>query len=218
MYDEELLSMDVDIGRILDKLRQLKLMDNTMIIFTSDHGEEFWEHGGFEHGHTLHRELLEVPLIIKWPGVLPAGRIVNDQVRTIDVMPTIMELLDIKYSGDLAGQSLLPLVKGEGPGDRVAFSENLYYYEEQKAVTTGKYKLIYTPGSGNTKLYDVEIDPEEKKDIAAERPVETSQLREQLLDWVKDCQTKASALHKGKEPVLIKDAILMRRLRSLGYL
>ncbi len=217
MYDEELLFIDENIGRILDKLQQLELMDNTLIIFTSDHGEEFWEHGGFEHGHTLYRELLEVPLIIKWPGVLPAGKVINDQVRLIDIMPTIIELLDIKHSGDLAGRSLLPLISGEEQGDRAAFSENLYYYQERKSVTTGKHKLIYTPDSGDAELYDLEADPGEKINIAAEIPNETSQLKEKLLDWIKDCQARASALHKGKEPVPVRDEEVIQRLKSLGY-
>jgi len=217
IYDEEILAMDELIGRILDKLQQLDLAKNTMVIFASDHGEEFWEHGGFEHGHTLYHELLKVPLIIKLPGILPAGKIVGNQVSLLDVMPTVLELLGIKYDASLAGKSLLPLIRVEERGDRTAFSENLFYYMEQKAMTTGKYKLIYSPDTGDSELYDLEADPAEQKNIAAEQPEKALQLKEELLIWLRDCQTKALALHQGKKSEPVANEEVIRRLKSLGY-
>jgi arylsulfatase A-like enzyme len=219
LYDEEVLFVDENIDKILKKLRKLNLIENTIIIFTSDHGEEFWEHGAFEHGHTLYRELLQVPLLIRFPQSLPSGKTIDAQVRTIDIMPTVLEMLGVKHDIPLTGKSLLPLVRGEEKGGRTAFSESLAYYEERKSIKKGKYKLIYFPDSKISELYYLETDPQEKNNVFSQRKKEALSLKEELITWMKDSEKLAQKLSKGEKSKPVKlDKKTKKELKSLGYI
>ena len=102
--------MDVEIGRLLEGLQALDLADNTLIAFIGDHGEEFLDHGRTWHGHTLYGELVNVPLLLWWPGGVPAGVTVDETVRSIDLMPTLLALSGLTAPRRIQGQSLLPLM------------------------------------------------------------------------------------------------------------
>jgi hypothetical protein len=118
-YAAELAWTDAQIGRILDRLDELGVADRTLVVVTADHGEEFFEHGNLGHRSTLHEELVQVPLILRLPGRLPAGRRVAGLVSTIDVVPTALELLGLPPLGGLASRSFVDLVEGrEGGGER----------------------------------------------------------------------------------------------------
>ena len=105
LYDDEIAEVDRQVGRVLDALAEQGLADNTLVVCVSDHGEEFWDHGGVEHGHTLYDELLHVPWLMRWPSRLPAGRRVRTVVSTIDVAPTVQELIGLPTSAALDGVS-----------------------------------------------------------------------------------------------------------------
>ncbi|MHC4752727.1 MAG: sulfatase, partial [Planctomycetota bacterium] len=110
-YDGSIRAMDTEIGRLLERLEELGLDENTLVVFISDHGEEFLEHGKMGHGGTsVYSELTHVPLIVRWPGVVPEGAEVLETVRTIDLMPTILELCRLPVPEAVQGQSLVPLL------------------------------------------------------------------------------------------------------------
>ena len=107
-YDGSIRGMDVEIGRVLERLRTLGLEEKTLVVFTSDHGEEFLEHGRMFHGQTVYGELANVPLIVRQPGAVPQGLVVNDTVQSIDIMPTILELSGLAVPEGAQGRSLAP--------------------------------------------------------------------------------------------------------------
>jgi arylsulfatase A-like enzyme len=134
-YDGSIRAMDTEIGRIFERLEELGLDDKTLVIFISDHGEEFLDHGGFGHG-TVYSEGIHVPLIIRWPGVVPEGVEVFETVRTIDLMPTILELCRLPLPEGMQGQSLLPLFAAA----RRASDESIAKSDRNAAFTTGQWR------------------------------------------------------------------------------
>jgi arylsulfatase A-like enzyme len=177
LYDGEIAFTDEAIGDLLQGLEKLDLRERTLIVFLSDHGEEFFEHKGYGHGHTLFREVIEVPLIFSLPGVLPEGVRLSRQVRLVDVMPTILDLLDIDVDVRLEGTSLTPWLVGEGRAPmvrggmfppEVAYSEGLRRGGERKSVATQTWKLIYDVATEEEILLNLEQDPGEMNNLAGE--------------------------------------------------
>ena len=111
-YDGSIRGMDAEIGRLLEGLQNLDLADNTLVAFIGDHAEEFLEHGQTWHGHSLYGELVNAPLLLWWPKGVPAGRTVDETVRSIDLMPTLLALSGLSAPDEIQGQSLLPLIDG----------------------------------------------------------------------------------------------------------
>ena len=109
-YDGSIRGMDVEIQRVLERLRELGLDRRTMVVFASDHGEEFLDHGGSFHGHSVYGELTRVPLILRYPGKVPAGVSIDETVQMIDLMPTLLELSGLPAPDGLQGQSAVPLL------------------------------------------------------------------------------------------------------------
>ena len=112
-YDGSILGMDAEIGRLLESLRSLGIDKSTFVVFTSDHGEEFFEHGRMFHGQSTYGELNHVALILRRPGSIPANLRLPETVRTIDVMPTLLEMSGLKGPSSMQGRSLFPLL-GKG--------------------------------------------------------------------------------------------------------
>jgi arylsulfatase A-like enzyme len=179
LYDGEIAFTDEAVVELLEGLEQRGLADNTLVVFLSDHGEEFFEHGGFEHGHCLYDEVIKVPLILRMPGIIPAGVRLSRQVRLIDVAPTILDLVGIPAPAHFEGASLKPMLTGNGgpparencllpPG--VAFSEALMHGREQKSVTAFPTKLIHSMDSGEDLVFDLEQDPFELEDLGSGSP------------------------------------------------
>jgi len=175
LYDGEIAFTDEAIGDLLQGLEELDLRDKTLIVFLSDHGEEFFEHKGYGHGHTLFREVINVPLIFSLPGVLPDGARLSRQARLVDVMPTILDLLDINVDGRFEGASLVPSLTGEVPATsvrdgmfppEVAYSEGLRRGGERKSLTTHSWKLIYDVADEKELLLNLQQDPGEMNDLA----------------------------------------------------
>src|SRR5205814_5527591 len=111
-YDGGIRSGDTIVGKLLAALRSRDLLDETVVIVTADHGEEFYDHGNWGHGHSVYNELLHVPLIVRYPARFPRGVRVDSTVMTIDVMPTILELAGVRSAAPMAGQSLVALATG----------------------------------------------------------------------------------------------------------
>ncbi|MGH9175010.1 MAG: sulfatase, partial [Vicinamibacterales bacterium] len=110
-YDGSIRGLDTEMGRLFERLKGLGLDDRTLVVFTADHGEEFLDHGRTFHGQSVYGELTQVPLMMRWPGVLPAGRVVDDVVQTIDIMPTLLAISGLAAPAEVQGQSLVPLIR-----------------------------------------------------------------------------------------------------------
>lgn len=162
-YDEEIAFVDAELGRLLASLRAAGALDDTYVILTSDHGEELFEHQGFEHGHSLHQEVLHVPLIVSGPGIEP--RRIATPVSLLDVPATICALTGAKPGG-IEGTPLVRALRGEGEAPRNLLAEGTLYGEHQSALLAWPRKLIVRP-SGSL-AFDLERDPGER----ARKPIE----------------------------------------------
>lgn len=214
LYDAEIAENDEAFGALVDLLVQRKLWDDTVIVFVADHGEEFGDHGGWEHGKTLYDEMLDVPLIVRIPGA--GGQVVERQAQQVDVVPTILDALGLKVPADLEGRSLLTF-SGEpvaDPQEEPAFS----WLEERSlrsaAVTTPEWRLVEKrfPVSGSF-LYDRRADPGERRNLAREQPVRAGYLRAQLLAAERSRLGTLKALEA--KPL---DPETQNQLKALGYL
>jgi arylsulfatase A-like enzyme len=145
LYDAEIRYFDSNFKTIFENLKKLGIFDRTLIILTADHGEEFWDHNGFEHGHTLYNELLHVPLIMKYSSHLPSKRL-SFYVQLVDLFPTILSLSKIQNNFHLRGQNLIPNVLNDAPLNNEIFLEALSFGAEKKAIIKDGWKLIENTG------------------------------------------------------------------------
>jgi arylsulfatase A-like enzyme/Tfp pilus assembly protein PilF len=210
-YDGEIATADEQIGRLLSALKDSGQLDSTIVVVVGDHGESLGEHGELQHGFFIYDAALHIPLIIAGPGV-PA-KAVSEQVRIVDVMPTVLELLSVPQPEGVQGQSLMPLARGEAL-DLLAYSETWYPryhygWSELTSVRDGRFKFIAAP---RRELYDITADPGETKDLSLENTRMADALERALQDVSKRTSTRAVA----QKPQAI-DAETEQRLRALGY-
>jgi arylsulfatase A-like enzyme len=218
LYERALRYLDKQVGRLLHFLQESDPDRENIVILVSDHGEEFLEHGRWGHWETnLHDEILKVPLIIHLPS-RKDSQIVGQQVSTIDVMPTILDLCGIKEFSGLIGQSLVPLWSGEEDRyqDTVAISEMWRENRHIIAARTQNYKYIWDSRDPDLpELYDLIADPRELQNI-----------RDQWPEIIKDFHvhvgnTLAQMSRTGQEvlsPSPDMDGAMVSRLRDLGYI
>jgi arylsulfatase A-like enzyme len=210
-YDEEIAFVDQELGRLFGLLEDQGLWDQTLIILTSDHGEEFLDHGGFEHGHSMFQEVLRVPLMIWGPGVR-SGR-VESPVSLLDLKPTILDAMGIEVDESLEGVSLWDsLQTGARQKHRELLAQNVLWGREHQAIVSWPYKLIHYPKSDRRQLFDLAGDPEEAMDLAESKPAVAEQLERRLLDRLADLQIGAV----GSGVKLTEE--MEEELRALGYL
>lgn len=220
LYDREVRYTDDQIGRLVEALREVGIWDQTLFIIGSDHGEEFWEHDGLMHGHTLYDENLWVPLIFRFPGAIPAGKVVEQPVRMLDLMPTILDMWGVPGSPEMQGISLLPLIRGEEAREApVAFAEALLYFDELKSMVKDGYKLVLNPSSGKVMLFDLADDPKERWDLARTDSTRAQQMLGELREWMRASAAQAESLpHTEGGSKAHIDADTEAQLRALGYL
>jgi arylsulfatase A-like enzyme len=220
LYDAGVRQLDAELQRFFDFLRDRGLFEESLLVLTSDHGEEFLDHGGVLHGSNQFQETLRVPLLIRGPGI-PAVRIRETPVSLVDIVPTVLALLDIPAPADLDGRDLSPLWRNRTGGDdgiagfadRYLFSESDHqiaaFEHNTRAVRQGRYKLHHDLLTGIQVLYDLQRDPQEREDLAHAKPDLTQRLRAQL-DRIGRARRK-----KGRGIELSEEEI--RKLKSLGY-
>jgi len=223
LYAAEVRYVDENIGRIVAALKRMGLYDPSLILFLSDHGEEFWEHDGFEHGHTLYEEVLRVPLIVKLPRRQAAGRVVSHAVTTESVAPTLLDLCGIareKSKDDAAGLSVhwagvdsLNSVWG-----RPIYSTGQLYYADHEAILFGRHKYIVSRVDGAEELYDLKADPGETVSIAPQKPELLDRARRHLAAHHQRAQRLRERLGISGTEQTELDPGTIRRLRSLGYM
>ena len=211
LYDGEIRYTDLHFGRVLEALDRTGFTANTMVVVVSDHGEEFMDHGGLRHGHTLYRELVRVPLLIRAPGIAPSR--VHELVRTVDLLPTVLDIVGLPSPAGIAGRSLVPRMRGE-PEEvlpalaEIALSEPL----TMDSVITERVKLVQHASGDVRELYDLEKDLLERQDLHAERPDEAERLSSLL------AELKARAAERSRTaPELVFTPGQLDDLRKLGY-
>ena len=231
-YDASIRAMDVEVGRLMERLRGLGLADKTLVAFTADHGEELLEHGQHWHGNSTYGEMLNVPLLLHWPGVVPAGLVVERTTQSIDLMPTLLELSLLDTPEAAQGRSLVPLLAspeapaslGWTPGP--AFSERKEIPSEPTgyprdtdsyAIVADGWKLIQHTRRPDDfpeyELFDHERDPLNLDDVAADHPERVQALASALTAWRERAESQQVAVEtEGLSPEE------ERRLRSLGYI
>lgn len=214
-YDGEIAYLDLHIGRLLSRLRDLGLYDNTCIIVTSDHGEALGERNLVLHGVSVYQDQIHVPLIIKLPHQ-EAPRVVNTPVSLIDVLPTVMELLEYEIPDNVEGRSLLPSNDGD---PRSVISESfpsgmmLELNEEfdrvERSIISGRFKYVHST-SGKRELYDLSSDPRELNTLH-ETNLLSLELQGKLDEWL-------ASTYRQYEMVDRLDEDALDRLRALGYI
>ncbi|MFB3921964.1 MAG: sulfatase-like hydrolase/transferase [Terriglobia bacterium] len=217
LYDGEVAFADSQLARLFDFLRKSGLYDRTLIVLLADHGESLGEHGEDEHGFFIYNSTLHVPLIFKLPRGEGAPRVVRRLVGTIDVAPTVLDLLHLRdgLSRQFQGTSLASDILGKGgAAARPVYSETYYPrdsfgWSELACLTTDRYKYIQAP---HPELYEIDQDPQEMRNLYGENSALAASLREQLTGVERRYSSTQAAL---AGPPLSPESV--EKLKSLGY-
>jgi len=205
LYDGEIRLLDIEIEKYIKTLESLCILDETIIVITADHGEALLERGILGHSScslegNLYDENIKIPLIIRYPPLIPKGKIINEQVSQVDIMPTIFDILEIKKPERVDGVSLLPLIKEEKKKYRqecfamtqpagwqaLETDERMIY-----CIRTPEWKLIYNYDPKNKKntyyeLYNLKKDPNEKENLINKNLKIKEKLKRKLRNWIKN--------------------------------
>lgn len=207
LYDEEILSFDAGLRELFDGLEERGLLDETLVVIASDHGEAFLEHGQIKHCYTVYDNETRVPLLLRSPRL--GARRVDTWVQNLDITPTLLDYLGIPWQElGMRGDSLRPVLEsGADPG--FAYSS----MGPWRSVNDARHKLVVHLGRNDWKLYDLDTDPAESTDVLREQRRVFHDLREALEGWALEVEGEEKLedrLQQGKE---IED-----ELRNLGYL
>jgi arylsulfatase A-like enzyme/Flp pilus assembly protein TadD len=214
LYDGEVAYVDRELGRLFEAIGKKSPADKTLIAILSDHGESLGDHGEFTHGVFLYESTMELAFLMKGPGV-PAGLRVKQQARTIDLLPTVLDLLGGRATPETQGVSLVPAFGGKPAGTDYSYAETLYPkmnmgWTELRAVRTNRWKYIRAP---KPELYDLEKDRDESSNVIGQHPEEVRKLE----DYLKKVAAAGGGVNEKIETSLA-DQKTLDALKSLGYL
>ena len=232
-YDGSILAMDAEMGRLLERLRTLGLDRDTLVVFVGDHGEEFLEHGRTFHGQSAYGELANVPLMARWPAGLEAGKVVEQTVSIIDLMPTLLEASGLEAPAEAQGQSLLSLISPRAARpfrERPVLIEKHRSFEpvggppprdtESFAYVANGWKLVHNTvrprGGPEFELYETSQDPLDARDVAAANPEVVARLAKELASF--RAKVQAARLAPDTDAAKSLSPEELERLRSLGYI
>ena len=221
LYDGEITYHDHYFGKFLERLRAMGVLDDTLLVITSDHGEEFDDHGSWGHGHSVYNELLRVPLIFYFPGNVPEGARVSDVVTTAGIAATVTELLGLPAMPDVEVPSLVPYLRGGTPArPSVAFSD---FMDDRRVATAAGAKLIVR-GNLTATLFDLERDLKEKEQLpVSARPITGRYLRVLLSlysgadnrqRWLEGGEGRGAKIDTESSKL---DDVTRKQLEELGY-
>jgi len=215
LYDAEIAFNDRQFGLFLEELKRRGLYHDSLVVFTSDHGEELFDHGGVSHGQTLFREVLDVPLIVKWPrGIAPPPGTNASPAQLLDILPTVLDCAGLPLPSGLEGRSLLRSPPAEAP----AAGRGILSYLDLdgvllQSVTQGRWKLVRTGPLDASRprldLYDLE-EGRETNDVRGLHPALAAHLASQL-------EAEAARRPRTPPPQAVLPATVVERLRALGY-
>jgi choline-sulfatase len=217
-YEGEIAYTDEMMGRLLARIDRLGQRDRTLVVFVSDHGESLGEHGEEEHGFFVYDSAIHVPLMMRLPGRLRRGIRVTSAAQSIDIVPTVLDLLGLSSAApaSLRGRSLVPAMSGrEDTEPIVTYSETLFPrihfgWSELRSVRIGHWKYILAP---RPELYDLATDPGERRNRYAAEGSRAASMRSRLLDAMGGSLETGVVAGNGAMP----DAATMAKLASLGY-
>jgi arylsulfatase A-like enzyme len=223
-YDEEIHFTDRKIGELLEFLEEKKWLDSTLVVVTGDHGEGLMDHGHMSHGVTIYEEAVKVPLIFHWPGQLPGGRVLSGPATLLDVAPTILDLVGLPSEHrSFRGTSLAASMRSGTPIDRnrkVFLQRRTYDSKkvaqgipvegEKYAVVEGDWKYIEALEGHTRELYNLKIDPDERRNVAADHPEKARALSEGIATWKRANTPDAPTASEESEEDL-------KKLEALGY-
>jgi arylsulfatase A-like enzyme/Flp pilus assembly protein TadD len=218
-YDGEVAWSDELVGRLDDALARSGLRNDTLLVVTSDHGEGLGEHGESVHGFFVYESTLRVPLLVRGPGIA-AGRRIAATVGSVDVMPTVLDLLGVGNPAGttLSGRSLAAVLRGgQAPPEAAAYAESLlpllhYGWSDLRTIREGRWKYIQAPRS---ELYDLAHDPGEERNLVEQEPARAAALRAALAAHLAR-EREAPASADGGTAAIPPD--LLEKLGALGYL
>jgi arylsulfatase A-like enzyme len=219
LYHGEIAFSDHALGLLMEQLRELAIADQTITLLTSDHGEEFWEHGTRGHGQTLFDEVLRVPLIVNYPPRVPPGQRVDRPVSLMDVIPTLLDLAQLPIPPELSGRSLF---EADEPEEVTLLSTLHLGGVNQVASREGRWKLIWDQDSDQRVLFDTAANPGEMDDLSAEQPERLRAMSKRMIAQLRESRERSRALHGDKATEKITPDRLPRvereLLETLGYL
>ncbi|HET6304872.1 MAG TPA: sulfatase [Myxococcota bacterium] len=215
LYDGEIRYTDEVLGKVLDGLDRRGRLANALVVVTADHGEEFFEHGGKGHRRTLFEEVVRVPLVVRWPGRVEAGRVVEDPVRLVDVMPTLLALAGVELPVAVQGRDLGPLLRGETLPEAPALLELRRPRRHLRALRTAERKLV-SDARGRSLLFDLVRDPREAHPLRAREVV--AEARRELDRTLEAALGFRDGLASRGAVGTPLDREMRERLEALGYL
>jgi arylsulfatase A-like enzyme len=218
MYAEEVRYADQCVGELLAGIKAAGLWDRSLIVISADHGEELFDHGGVDHGHTMHEELLHVPLLVKWPAGVSADRRVAQTVELPSLAATFLEVAGVDVNDRGAAP---PLPRRNGERGQAVYSEAPLYGAEQTALTTDRWRVIYHPTEPSRErqfeVYDRRSDRAEQHDEAATGAAADLRARlRQDTEQARLAVARRAAQGAPESAPLTEDA--KRQLRALGYM
>lgn len=211
LYDGGIRSMDDWFGDFRKFLEERDLYDRAILVFISDHGDEFEEHDSVFH-ERVYSPVTRVPFLIRYPGGV-GSQVVHRAVETLDLMPTLLASVGLPVPDNLQGQDLLPLIRGEEGHRELAVSESPFF-GRRVAIATSDYRLISTERGSLSELYAYRDDPLEQIDLAAQKPEVVERLGQAVSSWE---ALVRSQKHLASEVTEMKESTL-EQLRTLGYI
>jgi len=221
LHDGEITYHDKYLGVFVERLKALGLYDDVIFVVTSDHGEEFYEHGSYGHGHSVYQEMLHVPLIYRWPGTIESGKRIAATVGTLDIAPTILAATGVQIPPVMEGVNRMGHLLGvTPPGPAVAFSD---FLDDRRVIQAGRWKLILR--GLNVTLFDLEKDPGERRELKRRNhPIAMRYLRILLGQFV-GARDRGHWLHANPAGESVKlgeedteiDEKTRQGLKALGY-
>lgn len=212
-YNEELHALDARIGRLVEALRSRRMWEDTLVIVTSDHGEEFLEHGNIVHGHTLHDVLLHVPLIVRLPGDWRVERGARSAALTElrNLPATIADMARSEHRQQVRGTSLVPWILGQPPRQHV---DRLVFAEDEDAITvrSHRYRLIANRALTEVSFYRIDAETRAAREVAGSHHRERERMTAALQEWLRRLQEAPD----GTDQIL--DEKTRSELEALGYL
>jgi arylsulfatase A-like enzyme/Flp pilus assembly protein TadD len=216
VYDAEIAVLDQAVQAVVEQLGRLGVLDNTLVVVTADHGESLGEHGEKTHALFIYDATVRVPLILRLPRELPAGRVYDGPVRTVDIVPTVLDALRLPGGGETQGTDLLPALRGDvAPPDLPQYSESLlsqvgFGMSPLFGIRRGGIKWIRAP---RPEVYDLRRDPGELHNLYPAAARRGAALDRDLAAVLDDSRRRALLPQKSAA-----DAEVARNLRALGYL
>lgn len=218
LYDGEIRFTDDTIRQLLEDFERARGLDDAIVVVTSDHGDEFFEHQRKGHQKTLFEEVVRVPLIVRWPGRAEAGLRVADQVRLIDLMPTLLEAAGVEEPPRVQGRDIAPLLSGGSLPPQPALLELVCLGRDQRAWRSNERKLILDRSAGLGWLFDLVSDPREQHALQPGTPefdARIAGLKARLDAELAAASAWGEAI--GDREGAEVDADMLERLRALGY-